>query len=198
MIIWISGVGAVGKSTTTNLLKEKLHKHYSEVYEGDDHRYTSKNGYKIPFSTYGKVMVLGRTDKNVLYGTDGVMIGLSKVQDFLHNEYFKWKSIFTPHIIIEGHKYISKSEMHDFLIKEKMKYKMYYLHAPRNVLTKRSKKRANGWDKKTRTESLIDKQIQEYEKVIKKYKDNIVIRESTSVQKCQEISNEIFKELNLT
>ena len=65
-------------------------------------------------------------------------------------------------------------------------------------MTKRSKKRANGWDKKTRTESLIDKQIQEYEKVIKKYKDNIVIRESTSVQKCQEISNEIFKELNLT
>ena len=49
---------------------------------------------------------------------------------------------------------------------------------------------------KTRTESLIDKQIQEYEKVIKKYKDNIVIRESTSVQKWQEISNEIIKELN--
>ena len=36
------------------------------------------------------------------------------------------------------------------------------------------------------------------EMLIEKYKDNIVIRETTSIQKCQEISNEIFKELNLT
>ena len=198
MIIWISGVGAVGKSTVTHMIKDKLKKHYSNMYEGDNPFFSSKNGYKIPFSTYGgKVMVIGRSGKQVMYGSDGVTIGLSKFQDFLHYECFKWKPVFSPHLIIEGHKFISKDAMHDYLIEKNIDYKMYYLTAPRDIIDKRSKERANGWDNRIRTDKLITNQLESYSELTLKYKDNVVIRQSETTKQQESISDEIFNDLKL-
>ena len=199
MIIWITGAAAVGKSTVTQLIKDKLLYHYSNLhYSGHDHEYTSKNGFKIPFSTYGgKVMVVGRKGEGVLRGTDGVTRGIGRFKDFLHYEYFKWKPTFTPQIIVEGHKFISKPEMHDFLIKENIKYKMYCLKVSRDEMDERSKKRGNGWDTKTRTPKVIDNQLEEYNIVISKYKNNnnIEIRTSETKEQQENIADEIIKDL---
>ena len=50
MIIWISGVAAVGKSTATNLLENKVKDYYGgkDGVSGDLGFKSNKN-YKIPF-----------------------------------------------------------------------------------------------------------------------------------------------------
>ncbi len=198
MIIWITGVAAVGKSTVTEIIKSKLKNYYLDLYEGDDHEYTSKSGFKIPFSTYGgKVMVIGRSGLlQVLKGSDGVTVGINRFENFLHYEYFKWQPTFTPQIIVEGNKFISRPEMHHFLINENIKYKMYYLHAPRDVIDRRSEKRGNGYDRNIRTSTLIDKQLKNYEFLISKYK-NVIVRKSETEEEQKNIADEIFKNLKL-
>ena len=199
MIIWISGVATVGKSTVTKSIVSKLKDHYREISAEGDHGYKSNSGYKIPFQTYGNTMILGREprDGQVLNGTDAVYIGVNKFQSFIEYEYFKWKTIFTPNIIIEGHKYISKNTMHDFMINNNIKYKMYYLKVPMEIMDERSKKRDKGFDRNQRTTNMIEKQLIEYDKVISKYKSNVEIRSSESWESCENLANEIFESLEL-
>ena len=99
--------------------------------------------------------------------------------------------------IIEGHKYISKNTMHDFMIKNNIEYKMYYLKVPMEIMDERSKKRDNGFDRNIRTTNMIEKQLIEYDKVISKYKSNVEIRSSESWESCENIANEIFESLEL-
>ena len=170
-LIWISGVAAVGKSTVTKLIVSKLKDHFGEIGAEGDHGYKSNSGYKIPFQTYGNTMIIGR-DGQVLNGTDSVYLGINKFQKFIEYEYFKWRAIFTPNIIIEGNKYISKNTMHDFMIKNNMEYKMYYLTAPIEIVNERSKQRNNGYDRKSRSDTIVQNELKQYEKVVSKYKNN--------------------------
>ena len=195
-LIWISGVAAVGKSTVAKSIVSKLKDHYGEIGVEGDHGYKSNSGYKIPFQTYGNTMIVGR-EGQVLNGTDSVYLGVNKFQKFVEYEYFKWRAIFTPNIIIEGHKFISKNTMHDFMIKNNIEYKMYYLKAPMEIMDDRSKKRGNGYDKNIRTTNMIEKQLVEYDKVISKYKSNVEIRSSESWEDCENIATEIFESLYL-
>ena len=196
MIIWISGVAAVGKSTVTKSIVSKLKDHYGEIGAEGDHGYKSNNGYKIPFQTYGNTMIIGR-EGQVLNGTDSVYLGVNKFKKVIEYEYFKWRAIFTPNIIIEGHKFISKNTMHDFMIKNNIEYKMYYLKAPMEIMDDRSKKRGNGYDRNIRTTNMIEKQLVEYDKVISKYKNNVEVRSSQTWEDCENIATEIFETLHL-
>ena len=196
-LIWISGVAAVGKSTVTKLIVSKLKDHFGEIGAEGDHGYKSNSGYKIPFQTYGNTMIIGR-DGQVLNGTDSVYLGINKFQKFIEYEYFKWRAIFTPNIIIEGQKFISKNTMHDFMIKNNMEYKMYYLTAPIEIVNERSKQRNNGYDRNSRTDTIVQNELKQYEKVISKYKNNVEVRPSQSWQNCEKIATEIFDTLNLT
>ena len=170
-------------------MKEKC----KREYEGKDHAYTSKQGYKVPFSTYGSVMVIGRNSQ-VLNGSDSVMLGITRIKWFLHYEYFKWQSIFTPTILIEGNKFMSDNRIHDFMIKEKMKYEMYYLKVPVEILDKRSKKRANGYDLRIRTKKMVERELCNYNDIItnEKYRKNIKVRNSVNKKRCKMIADEIF------
>ena len=83
------------------------------------------------------------------------------------------------------------------MIKNNIKYKMYYLKVPMEIMDDRSKKRGNGYDKNTRTTSMIEKQLEEYDKVISKYKNNIEVRSSQTWEDCENIATEIFESLHL-
>ena len=88
--------------------------------------------------------------------------------------------------------------MHDFMIKNNIEYKMYYLKVPMEIMDDRSKKRDNGYDRNIRTTNMIEKQLVEYDKVISKYKNNVEIRSSQSWEDCENIATEIFDSLKLT
>ena len=64
--------------------------------------------------------------------------------------------------------------MHDFMIKKNIEYKMYYLKVPMEIMDERSKNRGNGYDRNIRTTNMIEKQLVEYDKVISKYKSNVL------------------------
>ena len=199
MIIWISGVAAVGKSTVANLLESKIKEYYkvTDCELDGDLGFKSNSGYKIPFRTYGNTMLIGR-ESQVLNGLDSVYIGLNKFKLVIEYEYFKWKSIFTPNIIIEGNKFMDKNAMHDFMIEKNIKYKMYYLKVDMDILDERSRKRGNGYDKNTRTTSMVERELKNYDKVISKYKNNVEVRFSKTRQDCENIATEIFNTVDLT
>jgi len=196
MIIWICGVAAVGKSTVTNLLESKIKDYYGKMNVKGDLGYKSNKGYKVPFRTYGKVMVIGR-EGQVLNGTDSVYLGTEKFPMVVEYEYFKWSSIFTPYIIIEGNKFISKDKMHNFMIKRNIEYKMYYLTVSMDILDERSKNRDNGYDRNIRTTTIVENELEQYKKVISKYENNVEIRSSESWQDCENIATEIFNSMDL-
>ena len=197
MIIWISGVAAVGKSTATNLLENKVKDYYGgkDGVSGDLGFKSNKN-YKIPFRTYGNTMIIGR-EGQVLNGTDSVYLGTTKIPMLLTTYYYMWKDMFLPNIIIEGNKFISDGKIHSHMIRENIEYKMYYLKVPIEILDERSKKRDNGYDRNNRTRSLVEKELKKYDEVISKYKSNVEIRSSQTWEDCENIATEIFESLNL-
>ena len=84
------------------------------------------------------------------------------------------------------------------MIKNNMEYKMYYLTAPIEIVNERSKQRNNGYDRNSRTDTIVQDELKQYEKVISKYKNNVEVRPSQSWQNCEKIATEIFDTLNLT
>ena len=72
---------------------------------------------------------------------------------------------------------------------------MFYLEVPKEILDKRSKKRDNGYDRKVRTDSLVNKEINAYNKIVTNldYKEYIEIRKSETKKQCEEIASEIFE-----
>ena len=197
MIIWISGVAAVGKSTITNLLENKVKDYYGgkDGVSGDLGFKSNKN-YKIPFRTYGNTMIIGR-EGQVLNGTDSVYLGTTKIPMLLTTYYYMWKDMFLPNIIIEGNKFISDGKIHSHMIRENIEYKMYYLKVPIEILDERSKKRDNGYDRNNRTRSLVEKELKKYDEVVSKYKSNVEVRSSQTWEDCENIATEIFKSLYL-
>ena len=197
MIIWISGVAAVGKSTITHLLENKVKDYYGgKDGVSGDLGFKSNKGYKIPFRTYGNTMIIGR-EGQVLNGTDSVYLGTTKIPMLLTTYYYMWKDMFLPNIIIEGNKFISDGKIHSHMIRKNIEYKMYYLKVPMEILDERSKKRDNGYDRNNRTRSLVEKELKKYDEVISKYKSNVEIRSSQTWEDCENIATEIFESLNL-
>ncbi len=197
MIIWISGVAAVGKSTVTNLLENKVKDYYGgEDGVSGDLGFKSNKGYKIPFRTYGNTMIIGR-EGQVLNGTDSVYLGTNKIPMLLTTYYYMWKDMFLPNIIIEGNKFISDGKIHSHMIRQNIKYKMYYLKVPMEILDERSKTRDNGYDRNNRTRSLVEKELKKYDEVISKYKNNVEVRSSQTWEDCENIATEIFESLHL-
>jgi len=177
----------------TKLISDKLKKRYNKEYECKDFAYTNKQNYKIPFKTYNKTIVIGR-DCQILNGLDSVFVGQHRFQDFLRDVYKMW-DFFTPTILVEGNKFVRGKSIHEFLIKEQMSYKMFYLEVPKKILDKRSKERDNGYDREMRTDSLVVKEIAAYKKIVNNidYKENIKVRESKTEKQCEKIASEIFE-----
>ena len=102
---------------------------------------------------------------------------------------------FTPTILVEGNKYVLDDKIHKFFIEEQMNYKMFYLQVPKEILDKRSKKRNNGYDTKIRTDSIVEKEINSYNKIVTNldYKEYVEIRESETKKQCKKIASEIFE-----
>jgi len=166
---------------------------YNKQYKCKDFAYTNKQNFKIPFKTYGKTIVIGRNCQ-ILNGLDSVFVGQHRFQDFLRDVYKMW-DFFTPTILVEGNKFVRGKSIHEFLIKEQMSYKMFYLEVPKKILDKRSKERGNGYDREMRTDSLVEREIKAYNKIVTNldYKEYIEVRKSETKKQCEKIANEIFE-----
>jgi len=166
---------------------------YNKQYKCKDFAYTNKKNFKIPFKTYGKTIVIGRNCE-ILNGLDSVFVGQNRFQDFLRDVYKMW-DFFTPTILVEGNKFVIGEKIHNFFIEEQMRYKMFYLEVPKEILDKRSKKRDNGYDRKVRTDSLVNKEINAYNEIVTNldYKEYIEVRKSKTKKQCEEIASEIFE-----
>ena len=166
---------------------------YNKVHKCKDFAYTNNTSFKIPFKTYHKTIVIGRNCE-ILNGLDSVFVGQNRFQDFLRDVYKMW-DFFTPTILVEGNKFVRGKSIHDFLIEQQMRYKMFYLEVPKEILDKRSKERDNGYDRDVRTDTLVNKEIKAYNKIVTNldYKEYIEVRKSETKKQCEEIASEIFE-----
>ena len=183
-IIWICGVSASGKSTIVRNIFNDLGEPYLNRCK------SKKFNYNIRCYRRGGVLTVGRKLGHVTSGLDGVMVGIEKFTNFLRGEHNNWK-----HLLLDGNKFIDRELMHDYLLKERFDYKIYYICPPLKEIIKRSKKRNNGNDKRfLEKESLRQKNIDKYEKIYdnKNYKKNIIKKQNINLHESKKITEEIL------
>ena len=78
------------------------------------------NEYNIRCYHTKGILTVGRKFGLTSSGLDGVTVGLQKFKKFIKKEYPLWR-----HMILEGNKFITNREMHDFLLEGDYDFKLY-------------------------------------------------------------------------